>query len=322
MSRLGRQWRKEFNRRLTIMVVPHGTSRPRQISFSVPFLVFLFVLWSGLTGWSGYVSSRHFDYWRARVDAHFLKLKVDFFNNQLTQSRAMLDEVKQLEQELRTLIGMGSRDAIIQAENTPQPLTESLPSGAGGPTREDSQTLDRLLRGDPREMSFEDITREIQTLHEEARQRLASAQDLNSRIIEERHLYRATPNMWPLNGYLTSHFGPRLSPTHGNEETHRGMDIAAPPGSPVRATADGVVRLARWSGGYGNVVVIDHGYGYSTRYGHNRQLLVNEGDKVRRGQLIALVGTTGNSTGPHCHYEVWYNGRVINPSRFLKRPSS
>jgi ABC-type multidrug transport system fused ATPase/permease subunit len=222
----------------------------------------------------------------------------------------------------RTLIGLGSRDAIIQAENSPQPLEGTSNQGTGGPSLADAQALQSLLEGKTRDMSFEEISKEIQDLRAEAEVRLASVQSLSQRITEERALFRSTPNIWPTNGYLTSHFGPRLSPTHGFEENHKGMDIAGPAGSPVRVTADGVVKLARWAGGYGKVVVVDHGFGYSTRYGHNRQLLVQAGERVRRGQIVALMGETGNATGPHCHYEVWYNGRAVNPGKFLKRPSS
>ncbi len=304
------------------MVIPHGIASPRQLSFSVPFLAFIFAFWTGITGWAGYLASQRFDYWRAKAEAHFLKLKVDYFSGQLTRSRAMLDEVKQLEGELRSLVGLGSRDAIIQAENTPQPLESGSGQGTGGPTLRDTQALQTMLEGEPRNISFEEISREIRDLRSEAELRLASVQSLSQRISEERRLFRSTPNIWPANGYLTSHFGSRLSPTHGFEESHKGMDIAGPAGCPVRATADGTVRLAGWAGGYGNVVVLDHGFGYSTRYGHNRQLLVNNGERVRRGQIIALMGETGNATGPHCHYEVWYNGRAVNPGKFLKRYSS
>lgn len=319
MFRLSRQWRREMSRRMTIMVIPHGIARPRQMSFSLPFLAFLFVSWTAFTGWAGYVASERFDYWRAQASNHFLKLKVGHFNAQLTESRAMLDDVKSLESELRSLVGMGSREAIIQTE-VPLPATD-MEKGAGGPTESDTAALEKLLMGAVPDMDLDDISQEIRALREEAEKRLASARALSGAIEKERERFRATPNLWPVTGYLTSHFGRRLSPINGFEESHRGMDIAGPAGSPVRATADGVVKLAGWAGGYGKVVVIDHGIGYSTRYGHNRQLLVKTGDRVRRGQTIALVGETGKATGPHCHYEVWYNGRAVNPKKFLKQAS-
>jgi murein DD-endopeptidase MepM/ murein hydrolase activator NlpD len=232
----------------------------------------------------------------------------------------MLDEVKGLEAELRSLIGLGSREAIIETES-PLPAAPAN-EGIGGPTESDGAALERILTGNLPEMDMDAISEEIRALRVEAETRLASARALSGAITGERKLFRATPNLWPVAGYLTSHFGRRLSPIDGFEESHKGMDIAAPAGCPVRATADGVVKLAGWAGGYGKVVVLDHGMGYSTRYGHNRQLLVKNGDRVKRGQTIALVGETGRATGPHCHYEVWYNGRAVNPNKFLIKHTS
>lgn len=319
MSRLLRRWRKEANRRLTIMVIPHGVARPRQISLSLPFLAILFVSWTALTTWAGFAASDRFDYWRAKVNSHFLQLKLTYLTNQVSQSRAMLDEVKGLETELRTMLGLGSRDAIIQTDSeTPRAAERAL----GGPSVSDAQALERLLESKISDMSFEEMAQEVRALRSEAEARIESSRRLSDLISAERQVFRRTPNLWPVSGYLTSHFGFRLSPIDGFRESHQGMDIAGPAGSAIRATADGVVKLAGWAGGYGSVVVIDHGLGYSTRYGHNRQLLVRTGDKVRRGQIIALMGQTGKATGPHCHYEVWYNGRAMNPARFLKKHAS
>lgn len=320
MARLWRRWRKEVSRRLTIMVIPHGIARPRQMSFSLPFLAILFVSWTALTGWAGFLASERFDYWRARVSSHYLKLKLAYMTKQLNESRAMLDEVKSLETELRTLMGLGSRDAIIQTDSTPP---RSSPFRAlGGPSVADARALEKMLQAPRQEISFDEIGREVQALRAEAELRIASVQQLSEKISTERQIYKATPNLWPVAGYLTSHYGMRLHPIDGFRESHQGLDIAGPAGSPIRSAADGEVKLAGWAGGYGNVVVIDHGMGYSTRYGHNRLLLVKKGDRVKRGQTIALMGQTGKATGPHCHYEVWYNGRAVNPYRFLKKHTS
>jgi murein DD-endopeptidase MepM/ murein hydrolase activator NlpD len=96
------------------------------------------------------------------------------------------------------------------------------------------------------------------------------------------------------------------------------MDISCPPGTPVRATADGIVSFSGWSGGSGNLVVIEHGHGFSTFYAHNRLNVVKVGKKVKRGDIISYVGSTGNSTGPHLHYEVWKDGRHTNPYSYVK----
>jgi biotin operon repressor len=306
------QWRREFARRMTIMVVPHGTARPRQFSFSLPFLFFLFLCWTSFTGWASYMASQRLDYWRLKANSHLLRLKLDYFANQLKHSRELLDDVKEMDVQLRSLIGMGSREAIIQGSESSKP-------NAGGPTSGEMNELQNLLQGETSEMSFQDISHHVGLLRSEIENRMKSFKEIGDKIDHERRLYRSTPNIWPANGYVTSHFGFRLSPFNGMEDWHKGVDIAAPPGSPVHATADGVVQLAGWAGGYGKVVVIDHGYGYSTRYGHNRQVLVKRGDHVKRGQIIALMGSTGNATGPHCHYEVWHMGRTVNPRQFLKQ---
>lgn len=320
MARLWRRLRKEANRRLTIMVIPHGVARPRQISLPLPFLTLLFVSWTALTAWAGFAASDRFDYWRAKVNSHFLQLKLTYLSNQVNQSRAMLDEVKSLETELRTMIGLGSREAVIQSDSvTPR---GSAGRALGGPSASDAQALERMLQSRVPDMSFEEMAQEIRALRSEAEARIASSRQLNDQISAERQIYRTTPNLWPVSGYLTSHFGFRVSPIDGFRESHQGMDIAGPAGSSIRATADGVVKLAGWAGGYGNVVVVDHGLGYSTRYGHNRLLFVKTGDRVKRGQVIALMGQTGKATGPHCHYEVWYNGHAMNPARFLKKHAS
>jgi murein DD-endopeptidase MepM/ murein hydrolase activator NlpD len=119
----------------------------------------------------------------------------------------------------------------------------------------------------------------------------------------------------PLRGPLTSRFGLRVHPLFGRRHFHTGVDIAAPRGTPVRAAADGTVLFAGWYGGYGRLIVIDHGQGLSTLYGHLSAILVGTGVRVTRNQVIGRVGSTGYATGPHLHYEVRHNGRPIDPLR-------
>ena len=117
---------------------------------------------------------------------------------------------------------------------------------------------------------------------------------------------------------IASGFGYRIDPVYKTPRMHAGLDFSAETGTPVYATGDGTVEIAGSQGdGYGNKVVINHGYGYETLYGHNSKVLVHTGEKVKRGQTIALVGSTGKSTGPHCHYEVWKNGTKINPINYF-----
>lgn len=148
--------------------------------------------------------------------------------------------------------------------------------------------------------------------------------DLNERLQEIYHFNPDTSYFWtsipsisPLNGWVTSDFGMRRAPVGGYRQFHQGMDIASPYGSPVMVTGDGVVTFAGRGGGLGNKVVVDHGYGIISTYGHNSSVLVREGQKVQRGQVISRVGVTGRSTGPHLHYEVTVDGVPVDPRRFL-----
>ena len=118
-------------------------------------------------------------------------------------------------------------------------------------------------------------------------------------------------------GYESSGFGDRVDPFTGGEEFHEGIDFAAPQGTRIHAVAAGIVTWAGPRGGYGNMVQIDHGNGYATRYGHAEKVLVHVGETVNRGDVIALVGDTGRSTGPHVHFEVLKYGREVNPARIV-----
>lgn len=141
---------------------------------------------------------------------------------------------------------------------------------------------------------------------------------LVSSDVERRNaLAAATPSIWPAKGWLTSRTGGRTDPITGEHDYHPGLDISADRGAPVYATADGVISHAASSGAYGNLVVIDHSYGLESRYGHLSAYRVQRGQQVKRGDLVGLVGATGRATGPHLHYEIRVNGRVLNPLTFL-----
>jgi murein DD-endopeptidase MepM/ murein hydrolase activator NlpD len=126
------------------------------------------------------------------------------------------------------------------------------------------------------------------------------------------------PSIWPVRGQITGGFGERMDPLSGEDAFHSGVDISAPRGSEVEAAADGVVICADRESGYGKEIVLDHGAGVTTRYGHLGQIYIVLGQQVRRGQIIGAVGTTGKTTGPHLHYEVRVNQAPVNPAKFLR----
>ena len=129
--------------------------------------------------------------------------------------------------------------------------------------------------------------------------------------------YASTPSMRPLYGRIMSRYGWRRHPVHGTKKHHKGMDIASWTGAPIQVTADGIIEYAGWSSSFGYVVVVDHGYGLRTYYAHCSQLLVDKRDRVKKGQVIAQVGSTGLSTGPHLHYEIRKRRKSVNPSSYL-----
>ncbi len=145
---------------------------------------------------------------------------------------------------------------------------------------------------------------------------------LESMMYSQQLQLAAMPTGRPTPGYITSGFGTRTDPIRGGVGHHMGIDFDANIGDPVHAAAGGVVVFSGVKSGFGNVVEVDHGNGYSTLYGHNSRLLVHAGDIVRAGQTLAKAGSTGRSTGPHVHFEVHVNGRPVNPRKFLDRVAS
>ena len=145
-------------------------------------------------------------------------------------------------------------------------------------------------------------------------------QTVRSDVNKRNQLAAATPSIWPTHGWLSSSTGNRADPFTGEKDYHPGLDISADKGDPVYSTADGKVVNASVAGNYGNLVIVDHGYGIETRYGHLSAFKVKVGQTVKRGDLLGLVGSTGRATGAHLHYEVRANGRILNPLQLLLNP--
>lgn len=166
----------------------------------------------------------------------------------------------------------------------------------------------------------------IDTTIQKLRARIASQSKSYSQLFtlvnKKEELLAATPAIQPVSNKdlnrIASGFGYRIDPVYKTVKLHAGLDFAAPQGTPIYATADGAIRVAGFSdGGYGNHVVINHGYGYETVYGHMVRIKARNGQRVKRGEVIGYVGSTGKSTGPHCHYEVHKNGQKLDPVYFF-----
>lgn len=301
--------RDMMRRQIGILLVPQADMPPWRFQVPFSFLVFGGAVWLGVTAWAAYVTGRNIDYWITKADNQILRAKVAYFADEVNQSREFLKMARHTDAQLRTLLDMKSRRVIVEQG-------EAL----GGPGEDELIDVKALLASKGKDIRQQVLRRQALFMAQETRERLASFQEIAWYISNQRNKFQSTPNIWPTDGRITSRFGYRLSPFRGGEherEHHPGIDIANSADTPVVATADGAVRRAGWTGGYGNMILIDHGYGFSTLYGHTSKALVKEGDWVRRGQVIAYMGTTGRSTNHHLHYEVRHNRRPVNPLSFL-----
>ena len=214
-----------------------------------------------------------------------------------------VDALQRTEDGLRALVGAPPAEADSAA-----PVGEAAPAPTGGAPH--ALTTDEV--GEALTMLEERIATRRSSLGQLAITMQKDVPGASSFLGDDTPV--TTPTGWPTDGFISSGYGLRWN----GAEFHQGIDIAAEMGTPIVATADGVVTLAGWNaGGYGNMVDIDHGSGVSTRYGHASAVVVTAGQRVRRGQIIAYVGSTGHSTGPHLHYEVRLSGQPVNPSSYL-----
>jgi murein DD-endopeptidase MepM/ murein hydrolase activator NlpD len=240
---------------------------------------------------------------------------------EVEQQRTALGTAREAAQENAAALSRRLADLqaqVLRLDAAGQRLTEiagldagefnfSEPPPMGGPELASSDTtIDPVLLSlDQYERQLSDRERQFRVL-----------EDL---LVASRLQKEVRPTGWPIaSGWISSMFGARMDPFTGRFARHDGMDFAAPQGAAVNAVASGMVTYAGPSSGYGNLVEINHGNGYSTRYAHSDAILVHVGDKVGRGQAIARIGSTGRSTGPHVHFEVLYNGEPVNPERYIQ----
>lgn len=167
------------------------------------------------------------------------------------------------------------------------------------------------------QLELNQINNMINNLQVAVKVREESLVELKEELLAKQARLAARPSIWPTTGEITSRFGSRNSPGGIGSNFHPGIDIANDVGTPIIATADGTVLESGWSSGYGETVAIDHGNNITTLYGHNSKIVVHTGQSVKKGQLIAYLGSTGYSTGPHLHYEIRVNGTAVNPASFL-----
>ena len=230
-----------------------------------------------------------------------LRSQILLVQEKVAHISATLDRVERFDAKLRT--------AVTQLQDPERslaigPVGQDDPATVPGPAPAAQENL-AALPG------------RLRSLETEASRQEASLRELQEYFDDQRSLLASTPSIWPTRGWVTSDFGTRLDPYSAERKMHQGLDIATSHGQTVYSPSDGTVVFTGTEGGYGKVLVIDHGYGVKTRYGHLSEIHVRLGDRVKRGEKVASVGNTGRSTGPHLHYEVRVNGIPENPRKFI-----
>lgn len=287
-------------KRFTILIIPEGSHQVRRFgvrsSVLKGFLAATVVVALGLAGLIT-------DYVITNLDRNELqRLQVE----NLAQREELHRLVVKLEDLRQEIVVVAQNDAKVRVmAKLSAPKGDSI-AGIGGPAREDDVNRE-----------FNEIQQRIDEVRRQIDLRRESQEEIQGILNDQRSLLAAKPSGWPVKGWLTSNFGYRRDPFNGKRKIHEGLDIAARTGTPVIATADGIVSSVKTEPGYGKMVTIDHGYGYRTLYGHNSKYNVKVGQRVRRGDRIASVGNTGRSTGSHVHYEIRLNGVPVNPHKYL-----
>jgi murein DD-endopeptidase MepM/ murein hydrolase activator NlpD len=293
-------------REITFMIVPHSSAKGvvnfklREWLVYAIFAVFFvsIILVSSSIVYSSMMTRKLIHYRIMLQVNEEQKGRIDYFAGEVNQLKKALKELVARDSELRGLLGLKIKD-----NNN---LNKMLAA-----TKNPSQFS---LLDNTTSYKIDKITNELSYLNESVKQSSESLKALHQTAAFLKSRFAVTPSIWPIYGRIVSGFGYRYYPWRG---MHTGIDITAWYGNPVRVTATGVVVFAGWKGGFGKTVIVDHGYGLQTLYGHNSKLLVSAGQRVVKGQIISNVGATGFATGPHCHYEIRKNNYAVSPMRFL-----
>jgi len=241
-----------------------------------------------------------------KTENESLKQQIEGYNSQLDRIRMKIASADKLKRK------------FINITKDYKYRTDKVQMGLGGHELPVDENLSNIKNRKERSYLIE-LSNTLASLSTELDKRMIELGELANLLEERKLLMDSTPSIWPLKvkGWITSGFGYRRSPFNGGRVFHAGLDIAERRGTPIRSTAKGVVIFKGRKTGYGNVIIIDHGYGYVTKYAHCHKLLKKVGDRVEKGDIIALVGNTGRSTGPHVHYEVLVNNIPVNPMKFI-----
>lgn len=282
----------------TIIFVPHARARFRKLRVSHRTLFSLIAIVTSSVCLSTFFSYQYFttlsqtnELANLRRENRDLEKANEEFSRSVEGLRSQLHSVEEKTRKLAIIAGISTLDA-------------GTAGGVGG-----LRTADAALATPHRD--------EVDKMRFDSRRIAADLNLLEKKLQERSKMLSSTPSIAPVRGILTDGFGGRRDPFTGERASHSAVDISTDHGQPVHAPADGVVVKAEWANGYGNVVYISHGYGYSTRYGHLSKFNVKPGQLIQRNDVVGYVGSTGRSTGPHLHYEVRVNNNPVNPLEYI-----
>jgi murein DD-endopeptidase MepM/ murein hydrolase activator NlpD len=281
----------------TIIFVPHARAKFRKLKVSHRLLFSLLSVVTSSLCLSTFFSVQYFT---SLSQTHELS-KLRRENRELqTANESFSKSVEALRTQLRTVEDRTHKLAIVAGVSS---IDEGSTGGVGG-----------IRPADLGENPYRD---DLDKMSLRSRQINKDLSVLEQKFEAQSQLLSSTPSIAPVHGILTDGFGGRSDPFTGEQGTHNAVDISSAVGQPVRAPADGIVVKSEWANGYGNVIYLAHGYGFSTRYGHLSSFAVKPGQRVKRGDIIGYVGSTGRSTGPHLHYEVRLNNNAVNPLEYI-----
>jgi murein DD-endopeptidase MepM/ murein hydrolase activator NlpD len=307
-------------RNYTVLVVPDGGASARQYRvrghairriLMAALAVGLLVFGAGSLGWLQYygVVDEASEARVLREENLYLRSELRLVQDKVGHLAATLERVEALDAKLRVLTQINDPERSL--------AMGPLEDGGAGHWLGNEVPLLGEADGLASDTDIEILNARLDNLSADARREEASLRELHEHLIDQRDLLAAMPSIWPTRGWVTSTFGSRVDPFTGQRTMHRGLDVAAPIGTQIRAPAGGTVVFSGVQGPYGKTVVIDHGIGVKTLYSHMSEIFVRVGDTVTRRQIIGAVGNTGRSTGPHLHYEVRVNGIPEDPRKFI-----
>ncbi|WP_461210626.1 peptidoglycan DD-metalloendopeptidase family protein [Desulfocurvus sp. DL9XJH121] len=297
-----------LSRKYHIVVFRGNEGCSRKFLFRGWFLALLLLLGLGAIG-SNVFFWKYFSGYKSMENALDESRKT--VQDQRTQLLSLTSKLKVLQKDILRVRDFDSKLRVMINIDQDQRGGASL--GGGEP----ADFTDNYLPLHRQEILARKMHSFLNQLNTETRLEEIKQQDLMRVIHSNKELWASTPSIWPTQGWVSSAFGYRTSPFTMQREFHKGLDISAPKGTPIYAPAKGKVTFAGRENGYGVTLTVDHGTGITTRYGHLHSFAVKNGQKVTRGQLVAYVGNTGRSTGPHLHYEVRLNGVPVNPMRYI-----